>query len=890
MRTLRGPSTRRPLHRYLGPALLGLSLFLSTAASAAVPPIPSRATFSGGVTINGKNYASGPFTLTTSSSGAHHYHACRSGDVDVSEWGGCEVVFATFIGSSVTVSGTNLPSDGFRRAYRFKACDAANNCTTWADNDEVYVQMDTTGPAAPGPTTTTCAYTSGGNCWVKSDFTISVTPAADGGSGVNPNGYKACRSQDSPGGFIGCEVSMMVNGGTSFTVSGSNLPSDGYRRSYWFRATDWVGNPGSYNTGLYVRVDRYNPTVSADNASTAWFVSRTATVAAADATVSAAASSGLQEVRYRWNAAHNGSCTTGTVTGNGAVLTVPAGDNHLYLCAKDNTGRIGYWNGGPYRVIIDSSELVSATLPTALACGATFNASVTMKNTGSVPWTRTDGYKLGAVGDSDPFAPHRIWLPSGVSVAPGQIYTFSWTMTAPSTPGTYTTDWRMVHELVRWFGPTASSNVTVSCIGSCPSTDPVEEVPCLLPAAALAGPAFRAEPATDDEVRRQLAEALEHYALESVEPSRLRRELDATGRLTLTLGGSAYELELEPVDLRAPGYREVIVTAAGEVEIPPGLVSTFKGRVRGMPDSDARLVVDPDLIMGSVEIDGRRFFIDPAYKFAAGGGTDRLVIYEEQDLQPEPGVSCAMTELQEHGKSLLAEEARLAAPEPGSADEMALLLGAAGTTRVVEVATDADGEYYALHGTGTNAYIQGVLNMVNGLYSETGLVFTLSYQRAFSNPASDPYSTCHYAGQWCELWSTWQLSQGSVHRDVVHLFSGKALRSSSGTRIRGYAGLLGTVCNLGSAYVLSTPYREAGLVAHEIGHALGALHVDGQVSPPGSVCPDVDCGADSCQDTSSMGGPVMCGAIQNPVTGQHQISIDEIMSYVNSSGACLAIQ
>jgi hypothetical protein len=96
-----------------------------------------------------------------------------------------------------------------------------------------------------------------------------------------------------------------------------------------------------------VRVDRDNPTVSADNASATWFLSRTVTITAADDTGGAAANSGLQEVRYRWNAAHNGSCTTGTVTSNGAVLTVPAGDNHLYLCAKDNTGRLGYWNGGP---------------------------------------------------------------------------------------------------------------------------------------------------------------------------------------------------------------------------------------------------------------------------------------------------------------------------------------------------------------------------------------------------------------------------------------------------------------------------------------------------------------------------------------------------------------
>ena len=35
-------------------------------------------------------------------------------------------------------------------------------------------------------------------------------------------------------------------------------------------------------------------------------------------------------------------------------------------------------------------------------------------------------------------------------------------MTAPMTPGNYTTDWRMVRESVAWFGPTFTKDVYVS--------------------------------------------------------------------------------------------------------------------------------------------------------------------------------------------------------------------------------------------------------------------------------------------------------------------------------------------------------------------------------------------------------------------------------------------
>src|SRR5205085_6061623 len=89
-----------------------------------------------------------------------------------------------------------------------------------------------------------------------------------------------------------------------------------------------------------------------------------------------------------------------------------------------------------------------------------YNVSVTMKNTSYVTWD-SGRYRLGAVDDSDPFAATRQYLSAGVTVAPGSAYTWTFSMTAPSTTGTYTTDWRMVQENVNWFGGTLTRQVTV---------------------------------------------------------------------------------------------------------------------------------------------------------------------------------------------------------------------------------------------------------------------------------------------------------------------------------------------------------------------------------------------------------------------------------------------
>ena len=344
------PSTGRS--HLIFAALVAWLALAAAPAQAATPPVPAQPVPACDATVAGKCYVNGAFSLFSFSSGAHHYKVCRS--ENTTAWGGCSVTITTNTQMPFTVSGGHLPGDGFRRAYYVSACDAANNCTRWADNDEAYVYMDLTAPTAPGNTTTSpaCAVGATGlsGCWLSAEpgfFDVRVTPASDAGSGVGA--YQYCRSHDSTGGFAGCNVFMTSSGGTSFRVAGSHLPSPAFRRAYRARAQDRVGNIGPWNSPVYVRLDYADPVVSASNASNAWVKSQTATLTAHDASGGSDANSGLSQVRYKWNAALNSVCTDGTLTSNGAVLQVPAGDNRLYLCARDFTGRVGTWNG-VYRV------------------------------------------------------------------------------------------------------------------------------------------------------------------------------------------------------------------------------------------------------------------------------------------------------------------------------------------------------------------------------------------------------------------------------------------------------------------------------------------------------------------------------------------------------------
>jgi uncharacterized membrane protein len=108
----------------------------------------------------------------------------------------------------------------------------------------------------------------------------------------------------------------------------------------------------------------------------------------------------------------------------------------------------------------NAAEFVSQSVPSVMQPGQQYQVSVTMQNAGSNTWT-AGAYKLGPQNphDNTNWGP-RVDLAGGDSIGSGQQKTFTWTVTAPSTPGLYNFQWRMLNVGVEWFGQ-KSQNVTV---------------------------------------------------------------------------------------------------------------------------------------------------------------------------------------------------------------------------------------------------------------------------------------------------------------------------------------------------------------------------------------------------------------------------------------------
>lgn len=125
----------------------------------------------------------------------------------------------------------------------------------------------------------------------------------------------------------------------------------------------------------------------------------------------------------------------------------------------------------------NNAQCVSVSAPTSVVAGSTFAGTITMRNTGTKPWTAAftppngQGHKLGS---SNPRS-NAVWgsnsvrmtIPNGTTINQNQTYAFNTTFTAPSVAGTYPFSFEMLEEAVQWFGnlcspSTNSGNINVT--------------------------------------------------------------------------------------------------------------------------------------------------------------------------------------------------------------------------------------------------------------------------------------------------------------------------------------------------------------------------------------------------------------------------------------------
>lgn len=290
----------------------------------------------------------------------------------------------------------------------------------------------------------------------------------------------------------------------------------------------------------------------------------------------------------------------------------------------------------------------------------------------------------------------------------------------------------------------------------------------------------------------------------------------------LTLDGEAQRLELRPQSVRGDRFVLIVVgedNVERQVEPPPSV--TYRGHLDGVPGSDAGLSLIDGQLHGILLVPSRDpadelvwWSIDPLTLYMPDAPRTAHVVYKARDLPAIPGF-CGLVDQ--------ALPFQVQAGRGEGTDNPDQML-------VCELAIDSDVQFYTLSGsnqqTATNN-IETIINGVNVIY-QRDVEVQMQIVHVIIRTTAGPYTTTTNANtilnQFANHWAT---SQGSVHRDLAHMVSGKTF---SGSTI-GIAFLSG-VCSFSNGYGLiqypglSTAFRIA-VSAHEIGHNFSAPHCDG---------------------------------------------------------------
>ncbi|MEO6684581.1 MAG: M12 family metallo-peptidase [Dyadobacter sp.] len=287
------------------------------------------------------------------------------------------------------------------------------------------------------------------------------------------------------------------------------------------------------------------------------------------------------------------------------------------------------------------------------------------------------------------------------------------------------------------------------------------------------------------------------------------------------------DLTIQQNEIRGAGYKASITTENGEVaDSSMATVNTYSGYANNDPNQFVRLYIDKDQIKGIIS-DGKNGFyaIEPLSTITKSDLSDnRYVVYNTKDVKSTaPG--CGI----EESVSQVVSKAQSSAREAATVSTQC---------RILEVATDADFEFYKNNKDNTNARILNDMNIVAGIYMSTfNIKILVTYQHVYAT-ANDPYTSTNPAKLLTEFTNYWNKNHTDVKRDVAHLFTSKFLEGF--TLGIAHKGVIGKTPSMAYSLTYGTT-NEYLTTAHELGHNFNASHPTDAASGCSEKAPSLMC-------------------------------------------------
>jgi len=149
-----------------------------------------------------------------------------------------------------------------------------------------------------------------------------------------------------------------------------------------------------------------------------------------------------------------------------ATAPMAIGDYLVQWQMNRNGARFGTTSGTQTIVVggkFNSAMSYEQDVPTTMVAGRSYKVKYRFRNGGNTTWSAAAGYSLGSwnPANNSTWGVGRVPVKDLVSGGIGTLFEFN--VVAPSLPGTYSLQWRMVEEGVEWFGePTPDVQVVVT--------------------------------------------------------------------------------------------------------------------------------------------------------------------------------------------------------------------------------------------------------------------------------------------------------------------------------------------------------------------------------------------------------------------------------------------
>lgn len=277
-----------------------------------------------------------------------------------------------------------------------------------------------------------------------------------------------------------------------------------------------------------------------------------------------------------------------------------------------------------------------------------------------------------------------------------------------------------------------------------------------------------------------------------------------------------WDLTISENEIRSPDYKTVYKTRKSEtVDGITSPCNTYAGFNGNNANQFLRLFINEEQINGIVS-NGKGGFV--AIKriseiLRTDKSDNRYIVYDLDDMKPIAGICGVQGDLISETVKSAQSQTRISSTE------------ALSDCKFLEIATEADSTFLAWYGTvgASNDVILSALNLTDGLYYSTfGIRILVTYQRVLGIEYPYSYNTESVVlNQFKNYWNSYMTS---IHRDAAFLFTKFDFISLTNAMGAAYTSSLGDVTKAYgvSGYGFGTDL--SFIVAHELGHILGAPH------------------------------------------------------------------